>query len=53
MEYFHTAGAQLYRGPGMIEDNQAIYQMWNPFGNLFGLQGSTLESPADNNIANC
>lgn len=32
-------GAQLYRGPLVIEENQAICQMFDPFGNLFGMQG--------------
>jgi predicted enzyme related to lactoylglutathione lyase len=32
-------GARLYRGPLEIEDNQAICQMWDIFGNLFGMQG--------------
>ncbi|KAF3887974.1 MULTISPECIES: VOC family protein [Nostocales] len=45
MELAQKHGAKLYRGPLTIENNQAICQMWDPFGNLFGLQGSTLESP--------
>ncbi|MGH8001021.1 MAG: VOC family protein [Brasilonema sp.] len=37
-------GAKLYRGPLTIEEKQAICQMWDPFGNLFGMQGSILVS---------
>jgi predicted enzyme related to lactoylglutathione lyase len=44
MDRAQKHGAKLYRGPLAIENNQAICQMWDPFGNLFGLQGSTLES---------
>lgn len=33
-------GAIMYRGPLQIEDNQAICQMWDKFGNLFGMQGT-------------
>jgi predicted enzyme related to lactoylglutathione lyase len=32
-------GARLYRGPLLIENNQAICQMWDLFGNLFGMHG--------------
>jgi len=33
-------GGTLYRGPLEIEDNQAICQILDPFGNLFGLCGT-------------
>lgn len=36
-------GARLYRGPIRIENNQAICQMWDQFGNLFGMQGNTTQ----------
>jgi predicted enzyme related to lactoylglutathione lyase len=41
VEQAQKHGAKLYRGSLVIEGNQAICQMWNPFGNLFGMQGAT------------
>ena len=34
------AGATLYRGPLVIGNGEAICQMSDPFGNLFGLIGT-------------
>lgn len=39
LELAQNHGAKIYRGPLAIEENQAICQMWDPFGNLFGMQG--------------
>mgnify|MGYP002777733262 CR=1 FL=1 len=39
VDYAKQHGAKLYRGPLVIEEQQAICQMWDPFGNLFGMQG--------------
>ncbi|WP_392530085.1 VOC family protein [Nostoc sp. C117] len=41
LDYVQKHGARLYRGPLVIEGQQAICQMWDPFGNLFGMQGKT------------
>ncbi|MEH2111364.1 VOC family protein [Nostoc sp.] len=41
LDYAQKHGARLYRGPLIIERQQAICQMWDPFGNLFGMQGFT------------
>ncbi|MBC1225083.1 hypothetical protein GNF10_21040 [Nostoc sp. UCD121] len=41
LDYAQKHGARLYRGPLAIEGQQAICQMWDPFGNLFGMQGKT------------
>ncbi|MBD2181049.1 glyoxalase [Planktothrix sp. FACHB-1355] len=40
IEQAQQHGARLYRGPLQIENNQAICQMWDIFGNLFGMQGN-------------
>ncbi|WP_211173521.1 VOC family protein [Brasilonema bromeliae] len=42
VDHAQKHGAKLYRGPLTIEENQAICQMWDPFGNLFGMQGLIL-----------
>ena len=34
-----AAGAVAHRGPLDIEDGQAICQLVDPYGNIFGLQG--------------
>ena len=40
IDRFRQAGAQLYRGPLVIESAQGICQLADPFGNLFGLVGA-------------
>ncbi|MDF5719926.1 MAG: hypothetical protein PUP91_05450 [Rhizonema sp. PD37] len=39
LQHVQKHGARLYRGPVTIEGKQEICQMWDPFGNLFGMQG--------------
>ena len=39
MDFLHSIGATLYRGPMEIEGGLSICQMEDPFGNLIGLRG--------------
>ena len=39
LDFFHSIGAKLYRGPLNIENGFLMCQVEDPFGNLIGLQG--------------
>ncbi|RSD31682.1 VOC family protein [Vibrio pectenicida] len=39
MDFLHSIGATLYRGPMEIKGGISICQMEDPFGNLIGLRG--------------
>lgn len=38
-EHFTQLGAKLYRGPMLIDGNNRMCQLEDPFGNLIGLKG--------------
>ncbi|MGJ3353235.1 glyoxalase/bleomycin resistance/dioxygenase family protein [Providencia sp. Je.9.19] len=39
LEYLTSIGAKLYRGPMLIDGNNRMCQLVDPFGNLIGLKG--------------
>ena len=41
LKHFQDNGANLYRGPIEIEDNQKICQVRDPWGNCIGIRGKT------------
>lgn len=39
VEHLTELGAKLYRGPMLIDGNNRMCQLEDPFGNLMGLKG--------------
>lgn len=43
VQHFIVLGAQLYRGPMAIEAGMVMCQLEDPFGNLLGLRGPSIQ----------